>query len=157
MSKVNSDIPIQLANTTRAHNDTFKNAFDENKHWLEAVWKSLKCNNDDRKIYWFAFHQERLINKSDSCRISTFTLLPLINESINSPAMVAHCMRVMRKLIQHLNPTQILVITGDQRVYTLMKQAQWQFPNGFGAENYGQIAYWDGYVVINRWLTMWCL
>ena len=37
MSKVNSDIPIQLANTTRAHNDTFKNAFDENKHWLEAV------------------------------------------------------------------------------------------------------------------------
>ena len=55
--------------------------------------------------------------------------------------MVAHCMRVMRKLIQHLNPTQILVITGDQRVYTLMKQAQWQFPNGFGAENYGQIAY----------------
>ena len=124
MSKVKSDIPIQLTNTTRAYNNTFKNAFDENKHWLEAVRKSLKCNNDDRKISWSAFHQERLINKSDSCRISTSTLLALINKKINSPAMVAHSMRVIRKLIQHLNPTQIPVITGDQPVHALMKQIQ---------------------------------
>ena len=44
MSKVKSDIPIQLTNTTRVYNNTFKNAFDENKHWLEAPRKSLKCN-----------------------------------------------------------------------------------------------------------------
>ena len=131
MPKVKSDIPIQLTNTTRVYSNTFKNAFDENKHWLEAVRKSLKCNNDDRKISWSASHQERLINKSDSCRISTFTLLPLTNESIISPAMVAHCMRVIRKPIQHLNPTQIPVITGDQPLHALMKQVQWQFPNEF--------------------------
>ena len=119
MSKVKSDIPIQITNTTRLYTNTFKNAFDENKHWLQAVRKSLKCNNDDRKISWSAFHQERLINKSESCRISASTLLPLINESINSSAMVAHCMRV---IIQHLDPTQIPVITGDQ--YALMKQVQ---------------------------------
>ena len=136
MSKIKSDIPIQLTNTTRVYNNTFKNAFDENKHWLEAVRKSLKCSNDDRKISWSAFHQERLINKRDSCRISTSTLLLLINESINSPAMVAHCMRVIRKLIQHLNPTQIPVITGDQPVYALMKQVQWQFPNEFREEHF---------------------
>ena len=92
MSKVKSDTPIKLTNTTRVYNNTFKNAFDENKHWLEAVRKTLKFNNDDRKISWSAFHQERLINKSDLCRMSRSTLLPLINESINSPAMVAHCM-----------------------------------------------------------------
>ena len=34
MSKVKSDILIQLTNTTRAYNNTFKNVFDENKHWL---------------------------------------------------------------------------------------------------------------------------
>ena len=56
MSKVKSDIPIQLTNTTKAYNNTFKNSFDENKHWLEAVRKSMKCNNDDRKISWSAFH-----------------------------------------------------------------------------------------------------
>ena len=37
MSKLKSDIPIQLTNTTMAYNNIFKNAFDENKHWLEAV------------------------------------------------------------------------------------------------------------------------
>ena len=50
--------------------------------------------------------------------------------------MVAHCMRVKRKLIQHLNPTQIPVITGDQPVYALMKQIQWQFPKEFGEEHF---------------------
>ena len=37
MSKVKSDNPIQLSNTTRVYNKTCKNAFDEHKHWLEAV------------------------------------------------------------------------------------------------------------------------
>ena len=37
MSKLKSDIPIQLTNTTMAYSNIFKNAFDENKHWLEAV------------------------------------------------------------------------------------------------------------------------
>ena len=82
LSKVKSDIPIQLTNTSRVYNNTFKNAFDENKRWLEALRKFLKCNND-RKIYWSTFHRERWINRSKSCLISTSTLLPLINESIN--------------------------------------------------------------------------
>ena len=59
-----------------------------------------------------------------------------MNESITLPAIVIHCMRVIRKLIQHLNPTQIPVITGDQPVYALMKQVQWQFPNEFGEEHF---------------------
>ena len=50
--------------------------------------------------------------------------------------MVAHCMRVIRKLIKHLNPTQIPVITGDQPVYALMKQVEWQFSNEFGEEHF---------------------
>ena len=101
-----------------------------------AVRKSQKSNNDYRKISWSAFHQERFINKSDSCRISTSTLLPLINESISSPVIVAHCMRVIRKLMQHVNPIQISVITGDQPVYALIRQVQWQFPNEFGKEHF---------------------
>ena len=50
--------------------------------------------------------------------------------------MVAHCMRVIRKLVQHLNPTQIPVLTGDQPVYALMKQIQWQFFTEFGEEHF---------------------
>ena len=50
--------------------------------------------------------------------------------------MVAHCMGVIRKLIQHLNPTQIPVITGDQPVHALMNQIQWQFPKEFGEKHF---------------------
>ena len=50
--------------------------------------------------------------------------------------MIAHCMRVIRKLFQRLNPTQIPVITGDQPVNALMKQVQWLFPNDFGQEHF---------------------
>ena len=71
---------------------------------------------------WSVFHQERLINKSDSCPISTSTLLPINNKSINSPVMVAHCMRVIRKLIQQLNLTQIPVITRDEQVQYIFNE-----------------------------------
>ena len=120
MSKVKSDIPIQLTKMTRMFNKTLKNAFDENKHWLEVVRKSLKCNNDDRKMSLSTFHQGRLINESDFCAISTSMLLPIKNKSIISPVIVAHCMRVIRKLIQHLHLTQIPVITSNQPVQYLL-------------------------------------
>ena len=45
-------------------------------------------------------------------------------------------MRVIRKLMQHVNPIQISVITGDQPVYALIRQVQWQFPNEFGKEHF---------------------
>ena len=48
-------------------------------------------------------------------------MLPLLNESINSHAMVAHCMKILKKLIEKINPNQIPVITGDQPVFALMK------------------------------------
>ena len=53
--------------------------------------------------------------------------------------MVAHCMRVIRKLIQHLNPTQISVITGDQPVQALMNQKE------FG-EKYFFVGMWGLYI-----------
>ena len=45
-------------------------------------------------------------------------------------------MRVIRKLIELLNPMQIPVITGDQPVYALMKKIQWEIPNEFGEEHF---------------------
>ena len=59
-----------------------------------------------------------------------------MNESINSSAIVAHCMRVIRKVIQYLNPTKISIRTGDQPVRALMRQVQWYFPNEFKEEHF---------------------
>ena len=61
-------------------------------------------------------------------------LLPLINESINSPVMAKHCMTVIQKVIHKVNPGQIRIITAEQPVYVLLKQMQWKFPNAFGED-----------------------
>ena len=61
--------------------------------------------------------------------------------------MVKHCMKVIRKTIQHINPNQITIITGDQSVYALSQQIQWKYPNQFG-DNFlimmGGASYRDG-------------
>ena len=41
-----------------------------------------------------------------------------------------------KKTSQHLNPTHIPFITGDQSGYALMKQLQWQFPNEFAEQQF---------------------
>ena len=55
-------------------------------------------------------------------------MLPLINESINSEAVVRHCLKIIMKAVQDLNPGQIAIVTADQQVYALAKQVQWQLP-----------------------------
>ena len=53
-------------------------------------------------------------------------LLPLLEESVNSPAMVRHGVKIVKLLVSKLNPGQFTVITGNQPVYTLGKQIQWK-------------------------------
>ena len=60
------------------------------------------------------------------------TLLPILLESVNSPAWVRHCMKIIKQLTQHLNLSQKqIIITGDQPVYALGKKVQWMFPDQF--------------------------
>ena len=54
-------------------------------------------------------------------------LLPLLEDSINSTAMVRHCIEIVRNPINHLNSSQITVLTADQPVYALGKQVQWTY------------------------------
>ena len=55
------------------------------------------------------------------------TLLPILEDSINSTAMVRHCIEIVRNTISHLNPGQITVLTADQLVHALGKQVQWTY------------------------------
>ena len=52
-------------------------------------------------------------------------LLHLFEENANTSAMVKHSMFVVQQATIHFNPTQILVITADQPIFALAKQAQW--------------------------------
>ena len=58
--------------------------------------------------------------------MSNNVLLPLLEESVNSPAMVRHCVKIVKPLVSKLNLGQFAVITGDVPVYTLGKQIQWK-------------------------------
>ena len=59
------------------------------------------------------------------------TLMPLLEESINSTSMVRHCMNLISELTNHLNSGQVTVITADQPVFAIGKQVEWNYPEKF--------------------------
>ena len=68
---------------------------------------------------------------SDEVVKTSSHLLPIIPETVTSPATIRHAIRQIQKITEKLNPGQPAVITGDQHVYALGKQIQWMFPNEF--------------------------
>ena len=60
-------------------------------------------------------------------RVSNIVLLPLFEESLNSPAMVRHCAKIVKRITNKANPNQVTVITADQPVYALGEQVQWTY------------------------------
>ena len=123
---IKSNAPILQTNTDSR--DITLDSLDECKGWLTSV-NSTFSGEDMLAVSncnWAAYNEANINAETPS------TLLPLINESINSPAMVKHCMKAIRKIIQHINPNQITIISGDQPVYALLQQIQWKYPNKFG-------------------------
>ena len=85
------------------------------------LWTTKLTTNDGTlldRISFSAFYSQHVV--------------PLFQESINSPAMVRHCMSVIQGVTKKLNPEQSTVITAGQPVYTLGKQIQWVYPDEFG-------------------------
>ena len=98
------------------------------QEWLQRMETfSITDAIEDRASFSAFFSQ---MNSQQTFNTSS-TLLPLIYESINSPAMVRHCMNLIKVLTNNLNPSQVSVITGDQPVYALGKQVQWMFPDAY--------------------------
>ena len=61
--------------------------------------------------------------------------MPLLSESINSAAMVRHCMGLIKELTRKVNPEQeSSVISGDQPVYALGKQVLWMYQDVFAED-----------------------
>ena len=98
-------------------------------------WLALKeaTNGSDkdkmRRISFSTFHSIMLHLRKPVKDIST--MLPLLNEAINSPSVVYHCLNVISKLTAKLNPSQVPVTTADQPVFALAKQVQWNYPEKF--------------------------
>ena len=50
--------------------------------------------------------------------------------------MVKHCMVVVKRTIQGINPCQVRVIIADQLVYEFLKHIQWNNPNTFNENSF---------------------
>ena len=88
---------------------------NESKGWLNA----LQSTERQQKVSFSSYFSNDIRSNKSIC-----TLLPLIPESINSHAVVAHCMKQVSVITEKANPGQRPIITADQPVYALCKQVQ---------------------------------
>jgi hypothetical protein len=106
---------------------------DEMDDWLEHLMQMNGKDDDiNNRFSWSGFHSKKSAIRAIK---TTSTLLPLLNESVNSTAMLRHTMGVVKQILLKLNPQQPIVLTADQPVYAHGKQVQWMYPEFYGESN----------------------
>lgn len=129
-----SEFSLQSVN----HNEiNYTNAFKNVTKWMDNINSNVNEDGSvladiDKRLSWSGFNSN---NDSFIGPKTISSLLPIINESINSTAMVRHTIDLMRKVVNLANPGQVAVLTGDQPVYTLGKQIQWLYPSEYGEDS----------------------
>ncbi len=111
-------------------------ARDKERAWLSNARNSIGKDDveEDDYISWAAYHASNLPPQTHPKSI--VSLMPLFYENAHTPAMLLHGMHVVRDAVNFLNPGQTPFITGDQPLYALMKQCQWQWPEDVGEDKY---------------------
>ena len=99
---------------------------EEANDWIEALASETPAGAVSFAAFYSRLQTQAPLKSLDA-------LLPRIPESVNSHAVVRHCMMQVKKITNTLNPQQRPVITADQPVYALCKQVQLMCPKEFGA------------------------
>ena len=71
---------------------------------VEKINENADEVETENRMSWSSFHSRKSEHDSVKC-ISA--LLPLINESVNSTAMVRHTINIIKCTLQKLNPGQV--------------------------------------------------
>ena len=121
-----AEYPLQTVNR---ENSSDVQPMDEMDDWLEYLMQ-MNGKDDDIKnrFSWSGFHSKKSAIRAIK---TTSTLLPLLNESVNSTAMLRHTMGVVKQILLKIK----IVLTADQSVYALGKQVQWMYPEFYGESN----------------------
>ena len=101
--------------------------------WLQHV--NIHCHDpvtQDSKLSWAAYHASKV---QETPTPSINTMLPLFSNEVCSSTMVHHCLKVVRAAVDHINPSQPIIICADQPVYAKGKQDQWSSESEFTEEN----------------------
>ena len=85
-------------------------------------------------ISWEAFHACR---QPTTAHIpAVISLLPMFYENAHSVAMILHAMNMIKAAVNHINSSQIPVITLDQPLFALGKLIQWNWPSTHGEDKF---------------------
>ena len=106
---------------------------EEEKKWLDHISSTL---GNSHMRSWSAFQAEVSKDQILIPPPSITGILPLFHHSTTDPSMVLHAMRTIKSSIEHLNPGQTPVVTGDQPVFQVLKQLQWKYSDELGEDNF---------------------
>ena len=95
--------------------------------WLENI------SDIDNIKHWSKYHSGNASNISVK-GINAALLITL--KTVHTLSTQYHCMVIIKKTINYLNPGQTPVDVCDQPVYALTKKIQWRYPDKFGNSSY---------------------
>jgi len=121
---------------TSLNRSNYKQHTEQEDLWLNHTREALNNQNETvlESVSWAAYHASSQPQQSHV--ISPNSLLPLFCEPAHTMAMIEHSFIVIKSAVDHLNPGQTPVITFDQPLYTLAKQVQWKWPDGYSEDKY---------------------
>ena len=88
------------------------------KHVKDTIGKDELESTD--AISWAAYHAS--LQPEPEFMPSITELLPLFTEESKSVGMMSHSLDIVKKAVEHLNPSQKLVVTFDQPSVVLARQ-----------------------------------
>ena len=105
----------------------FQTELSRETTWQEKSQQLLLLDTlpEGEAISWAGYFSKMEV--SVSIEPSIFGFLPLFEEKAASWAMQKHGLKVICSAIEKLNPGQIPVVCGDQPIYAILKQIQWQY------------------------------
>ena len=95
--------------------------------WLENI------SDIDKIKSWLKYHSDNASNVSVKVLNAVLSIIP---KPVHTLSTQYHCMEIIKKTINHLNPGQTPVDVCVQPVYTLTKEIHWRYPDRFGNSSY---------------------
>ena len=113
-----------LSGPARPNTPSLDTHLSEEYQWLKQVKALMQQHSIEQgdDMSWAAFYATKQQSFIDDT--TTIALMPLFLENAHTAAMMHHAMSYIKKVIDHLNPGQVLVMAVDQPLYALGKQIQ---------------------------------
>ena len=126
-----AESPLAVINVN--NNDNLLHPVEESSEWLHELSHAIIANKPECSVIpWSAYYANLQLVQRPKC---TSFLLPLLNEYVQTPAMVRHTFDIIKLACNKLNPDQPIVVTCDQPVYAVAKQVQWLLPTQYGEDH----------------------